>query len=169
MKVLKKQYNSHDCLVCGIDNELGLKTAFYEMANGVVVGVLKGKNEHQSYPNRMHGGVISALIDETIGRAIWITSPYMLGVTTHLNITYRKIVPLNEPLFVIGKITKENKRIFEGKGVIVNMNHEFLAEGTALYFKLPFEKMEMGLSSRDEMDVYIDDNVTDIDIDDIIF
>ena len=169
MKVLKKQYGSHDCLVCGMDNELGLKTQFYEMEKGIVVGVLEGKKEHQSYPNRMHGGVISALIDETIGRAIWITSPEMLGVTTHLNITYRKMVPLNETLYVIGKIEKENKRIFEGRGIIVNMKHEILAEGSAVYFKLPFDKMEMGLDTREDLDVYVADDVTEIDIDDIIF
>ena len=32
-KVVKKQNGSKRCIVCGVDNELGLKASFYELEN----------------------------------------------------------------------------------------------------------------------------------------
>ena len=68
-KVLKKQNVGKMCFVCGTENDLGLKTDFYELENGELVGICKFKEGHQSFPGRGHGGVSAALLDETIGRA----------------------------------------------------------------------------------------------------
>ena len=79
------------------------------MENEYLVGKFSGINEHQSFPGRMHGGMISAILDEGIGRAIWIYEPSTWGVTTHLNVKYRKPVPLYEDLILIFIITYGNK------------------------------------------------------------
>ena len=168
MKVLKKQTNSSDCIVCGMNNELGLKVQFYEMENGYLVGCFKGINEHQSFPGRMHGGVISAILDEGIGRAIWSFEPNTWGVTTHLKVKYRKPVPLNEELMLISKINENKKRLFEGSGIIVNKEHQILAEATAIFFKMPLDKIATENIEHDKIDKLYPDNVNEIDIDDII-
>ena len=124
------------CFICGIDNDSGLKANFYEMEDKTLVALINGKDIHQSHPNRMHGGVISAIIDESIGRAIWIDEPETWGVTMDLNVRYRKPVPLNEDLLVLTRITKNTRRGFEGIGYILNKEHQVLAEGTARYIKL---------------------------------
>ena len=136
MKVVKKQTNSYMCFICGIHNDSGLKTNFYEMEDNTLVAIVKGKDIHQSYPNRMHGGVISALIDESVGRAIWIEEPETWGVTMDLQMKYRKPVPLNEDLMVVSKITKNTRRVFEGTGYLINKEQQVLAEGNARYIKL---------------------------------
>ena len=41
---------------------------------------------HQSYPGILHGGIISAILDETIGLAIMITEENVLGVTVELKL-----------------------------------------------------------------------------------
>ena len=123
MKVVKKQTNSYMCFICGIDNNSGLKANFYEMEDGTLVTIVKGKEIHQSYPNRMHGGVISALIDESVGRSIWILEPDTWGVTMDLQMKYRKPVPLDEDLKVVSKITKNTKRVFEGIGYLINKDN----------------------------------------------
>ncbi len=56
-KVLKKQNSSKSCLVCGTQNELGLKADFYELENGELVSICNTKDWHQSYPGRVHGGM----------------------------------------------------------------------------------------------------------------
>ena len=37
MKVLRKQANSKSCIICGMDNPLGVKAPFYEMEDNSVV------------------------------------------------------------------------------------------------------------------------------------
>ncbi len=140
-KVLKKHCNSDMCVVCGYKNPYSLNTQYYELENGYIVGITQGKDEHQSYPNRMHGGMISALIDETIGRAVQIEDPDMWGVTGELNIKFRKPVPLNEPIKVVGKITKNTNRVFVGEGFIEDQNGVLLAQGSATYIKIPLDKI----------------------------
>ena len=67
MKVIKKQVNSKMCIICGINNEAGLKAPFYEMEDKSVVSIFKYSQIHQSYPERTHGGLISTMLDEIIG------------------------------------------------------------------------------------------------------
>ena len=167
MKVLRKQANSLMCFICGINNDSGLKANFYEMENNTLVALINGKDIHQSYPNRMHGGIISAIIDESIGRAIWIDEPNTWGVTMDLSIKYRKPVPLNEDLFVITKITKNTKRGFEGIGYIVNKEHQVLAEGTARYIKLSLTTIDSNTQEESDINILVPDDITEVDIDDI--
>ena len=68
--VVSKQPNSKMCFVCGLRNSLGLRASFYELDNGDLVATFTPETEHQGYPGRLHGGIASAVLDETIGRAI---------------------------------------------------------------------------------------------------
>lgn len=158
MKVLKKQTNSKDCFICGIENKLGVNASFYEMEDGKLYSLFKFKPEHQSFPQRTHGGVISALLDELIGRAIWIKDDTIWGVTIDLNIKYRKPVPYDVPLKAIGEIINENKRIFEGVGAIYDMEGNMLAEGKATYFKMPLSKISEGDVHAD-INILVPDNI----------
>lgn len=140
-RVLKKQHNSSKCIVCGLNNDIGLKASFYEIDNGELVAVFNPMEEHQSYPERLHGGVSAAILDETIGRAIMIKHEKIWGVTVELNLKYRKPVPLNEELRVIGRITRDTSRIFEGTGEILLSNGEIAVSATGKYMKMPIEKI----------------------------
>ncbi len=137
-KVVRLQNVSHRCIVCGIHNEASFKTQFAECADGTLIGVPDVKDHHQSYPNRMHGGVISALIDEVVGRAVQIAEPDTWGVTGTLSVRYIRPVPLDRQIYVTGKITRCNRLMFEGEGgVYLAATGELLASGTAKYMKLP--------------------------------
>ncbi len=164
MKVLKKQTNSHMCFICGIYNDSGLKTNFYEMEDNTLVALVKGKDIHQSYPNRMHGGVISALIDESVGRAIWIEEPETWGVTMDLQMKYRKPVPLDEDLMVVSKITKNTRRVFEGTGYLINQKQQVLAEGNARYIKLSLNDIDNNIHEESDINVLVEDDIKEIDI-----
>lgn len=144
-KILKKQYNSKKCLICGLENEFSLRTRFYEMENGELIANFKVLEEHQSYPGRLHGGIASAILDETIGRAIMITEPDSWGVTVELKVEYKKPLPLDQKLVAIGRITKNNKRLFEGTGEILLENGEVAVIAYGKYMKLPLAKISDGL------------------------
>ena len=64
MKVVSKQRNSKMCIICGMDNPIGLKAQFYNMEDGSVMTVFKFKEEYQSFPQRVHGGPIGDLPHE---------------------------------------------------------------------------------------------------------
>ncbi len=162
MKVICKQRNSKNCIICGMENLLGVKAPFYTMEDGSVATIFKFLFEHQSYPERTHGGMISALLDEVMGRALWVDEPTTYGVTTTISITFRKPVPYGETIKARGYITFNSKLGFSTKGEIYDMNDNLLAEGVAKYLKLPADKVTEGIDADDEMSYMIDDDVTEI-------
>ena len=163
MKVLKKQYNSKMCIICGMNNEAGLKAPFYEMENNTVVTIVTFRQIHQSYPERTHGGMISTLLDEIIGRAIWIEEPTSWGVTMDIHVKFRKPVPLDTQVMAYGKITRNTSKFFTGVGAIMTLDGEILAEGTANYIKLKTNQIAT-TDIHDDVNVYVEDNVTEINI-----
>jgi acyl-coenzyme A thioesterase PaaI-like protein len=141
-KVKRKQPNSKMCFVCGLKNSPGLKAYFYELENKELIGMFTPIEEHQGYPGRLHGGIISAILDETIGRAILINyDEDVWFVTVEFNTRFRKPVPLDKEVKVKARITKERKSIYEGKGEIILDGGEIAAEGYGKYMKLPIEKI----------------------------
>jgi len=140
--VTAKQPNSKMCLVCGLKNSFGLKSFFYELDNGELLAVFKPMQEHQSYPGRLHGGIATAILDETIGRAIMIRYPEAVwGVTMEFTTRFKKPIPLDFELRVMGRIIKETSRYFEGTGEILLPDGIVAAEGRGKYVKLPLEEI----------------------------
>ena len=162
MKVTKKQPNTSDCVICGINNEFGLNAPFYETETNEVVTIFEFKEHHQSYPGRTHGGLVSTMLDELIGRAIWIYNPNQWGVTMTLNIKYRKPTPYNTKLKGVARIDSQTSRTFTGSGEIYDMDGNVLAEATAVYMKLPLEKIADNFSKEHDVNVHIPDNVTEV-------
>ena len=140
--VTAKQPNSKMCLVCGLKNPFGLHASFFELDNNELLAVFKPKDEHQSYPGRLHGGIISTILDEAIGRAIMIHSEADIwGVTVDLQIRFKKPVPLDEELRILGRITKDSSRFFEGTGELLLQDGTVAAKGHGKYLKIPLENI----------------------------
>ena len=141
-RVIKKQENSKMCLVCGLKNPYGLKAFFYQMDNDEIVAIFKPLEVHQGYPNRLHGGISAAILDETIGRAIMISHQEdYWGVTVEFTSRFKKPVPLGEEIRVVGRITKTSSRLFEGTGEILLKDGSVAVEGFGKYIKLPLSKI----------------------------
>lgn len=142
--VTAAQNVSSMCMVCGRDNDSSLKARFYELDNGELAGIFTPLPEHQSYPGRLHGGVSSALLDETIGRAIGVSDPEAWGVTVELTVKFRKPVPLDGDVRAIGRITQDRGRLFEGTGEILLPDGSVAVSATGRYMKLPIGKIADG-------------------------
>jgi uncharacterized protein (TIGR00369 family) len=140
-RVTRKQQNSRLCFVCGLKNDYGLKTAFYELENGQLAALFQTAEEHQSYPGRLHGGVAAAVLDETIGRAVMIGDENFWGVTIELQVSYKKPLPLGETLMAVGRITKDSSRIFEGTGEVYLPNGDIAVTAHGKYLKMPLQKI----------------------------
>lgn len=143
-RVRTAQNVSRMCMVCGVENTAGLHARFYELEDGDLAGVFTPREEHQGYPGRLHGGLASTILDETIGRAINLTDPEAWGVTIELTIRYRKPVPLDGEIVARGRITKDSGRIFEGSGEIRLADGSVAVEAHGRYLRLPIDRIAEG-------------------------
>jgi uncharacterized protein (TIGR00369 family) len=130
------------CFVCGLKNPSGLRASFYELEGGDLMAVFRARDEHQSYPGRLHGGISATVLDETIGRAILNrTQGEVWGVTVEFTMRFKKPVPIDSPVRVVGRIVKEGSRFFEGTGEILLEDGSVAVEGQGKYIKMPLSKI----------------------------
>jgi uncharacterized protein (TIGR00369 family) len=137
---MQKQPNSRMCFVCGMQNPIGLKAFFYQDEEGRVVAHFTGKEEHQGYPGVMHGGIVTALLDEVIGRVA--IAQDLWAVTAKLEVRFRHPVPLGQPLTLVGELTRLRSRTLEAHGEIRLEDGAVAAEAEGVYIRLPQEEIE---------------------------
>lgn len=165
MKVISKQRNSRMCAICGLDNEYGVKAPFYNMEDGSVMTRFQYKNQHQSFPGRVHGGLITAMLDEMGLRALWAEegNENTYGVTMDLNTKYRKPTPYGEFIIGKGKIVKNSSKFFVTEAKLLDSLGNVLANGTIKYLKLKPEVIcGDNIDIHEEMCYLIDDGVKEI-------
>ena len=135
-----KQPNSRHCFVCGLQNDKGLHLSFYEDDENRVIARLVPGQEHQGYPGVLHGGIISAILDETIGRVL--VQRDIWAMTAELKIRFIKSVPLGQPITVIGEMVRLRSRTLEGKGEIRLADGTLAVSAEAKYILLPPERTD---------------------------
>ncbi len=163
MKVLSKQRNSKMCIICGMDNPIGLKAQFYNMEDGSVMTPFRYTENHQSFPQRVHGGLIATMLDELGLRALWAkTSEYDFGVTMSMEVKFRKPVPYDEELIGKGIVEKETPKFFTIKSEIFDKKGTLLANAELKYIKLSVEQIAKNIEAHEEMCYLIEDNVKEI-------
>lgn len=135
---VQKQPNSRYCFLCGVENPIGLHLRFYDEGENRVVAQFEPTEEYQGYPGVLHGGIICALLDETIGRTL--VRHDIWAMTVSLNVSFLQPVPIGSPLTVIGEIVRLRSRIMEGKGEIRLANDTVAATAEAKYIRLSEEK-----------------------------
>jgi acyl-coenzyme A thioesterase PaaI-like protein len=134
-----KQANSLNCFVCGITNKFGLQLTFYNTAPGEVTCEYTVPVRYQGYPGVVHGGIVTAMLDEVCGRTYMGGDPPRFMYTARLEIRFRKNVPTEKPLRIIGKAQKSKSRTATSSGVIYGPDGDVLAEADALLVDIPEE------------------------------
>jgi len=137
---VQKQPNSRHCFVCGIQNGKGLHISFYQDGEGRVVAQLTAGQEYQGYPGVLHGGIISALLDETIGRVL--VQRDLWAMTAELKVRFLRPVPLEQPITVIGEMVRLRSRTLEGKGEVRLADGTLAASAEAKYILLSPDQTE---------------------------
>jgi len=143
-KILKKQNSSKMCFVCGERNDFGLHARFYETDANELVTFIYPTENHQGYPGRMHGGIAATIIDETIARSICNGKDEQIwGVTIDLKTRFRKPIPLGQELKIVGRVTNEGTRSFEGSAEIILPNGDIAVSAEGKYLKVTSEKIAL--------------------------
>lgn len=165
MKVVAKQRNSKMCIMCGLDNEYGVRAPFYSMEDGSVMTVFRYRPQHQSYPGRVHGGLITSMLDEMGLRALWAKegTEETFGVTFSLETKFRKPVPYDEDIIGRGIVVKDTPRFCKSEVFLHDRYGNILANGTVNYIKLDTRNIAENVDAHEEMCYLIVDGVTEIE------
>ena len=128
----------HDpaCWGCG-DNPSGLHLRQPE-AEGVTEyeSFLEFDSRHQGGPGLVHGGMVSAALDEACGLlASWYRFPCVTG---RLFVHYRRPVPINTELLVRARVDDERSRRIYVSGELGD-GDEILAQARAAFVHVPLE------------------------------
>jgi uncharacterized protein (TIGR00369 family) len=135
---MKKQPNSLQCFICGIENPVGLKLKVYEIEEGIVESFYTAPEHFQGYPGILHGGIVAAILDEMCSRALMGDNPHpRLMVTGKLEVRYRRNVPIGKPLKLVGKAGKSKRKMAESWAGIYDEMNELLAEANAILIDIP--------------------------------
>ena len=151
MKVISKQKNSRYCFICGLENPIGLRSQFYNMEDESVMTVFKYLPEHQSFPQRVHGGLIATMLDELAMRAYWAKDENIWGVTTSMETKFRKPVPYNVELIGKGEVISDTSKFFKTKTIITDRDNIVYSEALTSDIKLPVEKIATDINYHDEL------------------
>ncbi len=146
--MFREQDNMNDCIVCSKSNPASLRARFYNVAPGVVEGIFAGRDIHASYKGRMHGGIIAAVLDEAMGRALWTDRPEQMAVTAKMEVTYVKPCPLEIELKCVGRIVEENEKRFNAEAEIILPDGSVVAKSTGVYVFQSQEQIERVLREQ---------------------
>ncbi len=166
MKVIGKQRNSRMCFICGMDNPTGLRAQFYNMEDGSVITPFMFREDHQSFPERVHGGLAATMLDELGLRAMWVKSPEdSFGVTMSLSVKYRKPVPYGVKLFGRGVVQKESSKFVTILSEIYDEQRVLLVNGEVTYIKLNADQIVSdAVDPHEEMCYLIEDDVKELPV-----
>jgi uncharacterized protein (TIGR00369 family) len=105
---MHKQPNSRMCFICGLQNPVGLKMAFYgDPETQEVRSELTVPDAYQGYPGVVHGGIVAAILDEVSGRAVMLHgSDEDMMATLRLTVRYRRPTPTETPLTAVGWVER---------------------------------------------------------------
>ena len=118
-------------VVSGRANPMGIAAEFRRQDKTVIADVVLGR-AFEGAPGRAHGGIVSAILDETMGAAAALGGH--LAYTASLTVTFRASTPIEVPLefhawetgregrkvFIRGEGRHENKVLTEAEGLFIN-------------------------------------------------
>jgi acyl-coenzyme A thioesterase PaaI-like protein len=109
---------------------------FYIIAPGRCWAELRFSSQYEGYPGVVHGGILASVLDESGGRA-HMGDPDHFMVTAQLNVRYRKPVPTETPLIVIGTAGERRGRVSYAHSEIQNLDGDVLAEAELVLVDIP--------------------------------
>lgn len=133
------QPNSDFCFVCGRANPRGLHMRFTDNGHNQVVSDYTVAEPYQGYPGVVHGGVVSAMLDEVVGRVALIGDHHHFMMTVKMQVKFRQPVPTDTPLRIVGELVKLRGRIGQAVGRIELPDGSIAAEAELVLADLPTE------------------------------
>jgi acyl-coenzyme A thioesterase PaaI-like protein len=147
-KMLKAVPKDKYCFVCGKENKIGLNIDFKIKKNKSVVAKVTPNENYMGFKGVLHGGVISAILDDAMDWAIYAKIGEYF-VTSSMTVKFKNPGPIGEELTVEGfcdynegKISK----IQRAKAILKDKNGNIIAHSEGKFFKIPDKLKEKYLN-----------------------
>jgi uncharacterized protein (TIGR00369 family) len=125
----------HWCFACGRANPIGLRLDL-RFTKDRAEALFTPERRHQGYEGIVHGGIVTALLDEVMGWAIFHQGIW--AVTTRFALTFRRPVRVGETVIATGALTRDRGRALDLHGEVRDAaSGELLAEADATYVRMP--------------------------------
>jgi acyl-coenzyme A thioesterase PaaI-like protein len=119
------------CFACGKDNPIGLHIDFV-VADGVCTAEFTPNENHLSWEDTVHGGIIYSALDDVTGNI-----PYAMGLVAHTarcEIRYRRPLRKGQTISLKGWTEKQKGRLMVLRGEArLKSDNELIAECTASF------------------------------------
>lgn len=122
------------CFVCGTGNTAGLQLELYH-EDGVVTAEYVPKAEHSGYMDTVHGGIISAILDEVMVWAPWSATGKMF-FTAEMTVRFSKPLKTGTKATATGRIAKANGRLYFAEGELKDEDGTVYASATGKYVQM---------------------------------
>lgn len=105
---MSRQPSSRTCFVCGRENPFGLAARWEsDREKGEVRATLAIPEHFNGFPGTVHGGVLSALLDEAAVRTALLEGGLEdLMVTAKLEVAFRRPTPTCTPVVVAARVVR---------------------------------------------------------------
>lgn len=135
------------CFGCGPANPCGLRMEFYTDGKSIA-SWLSIPNHMTGWSNLVHGGILSTVLDEMMGRSV-IHLLKKLTMTKSMTVEFIKPVYAGMEIKAEGRVIEKNEREAVAEGIIYNMDGEVCtkASGRLGLFSMEFMK-EKGVITR---------------------
>ncbi len=139
--MIENQPSSRSCFVCGRDNPAGLHTRWVaDRAGGGVSTTLVLDEQFNGYPGLVHGGIVTALLDEAMVRAILLQGDFEdLMVTARMEVTFRRATPTGQPVTAEGRILRRSPSRATARAEVRLADGSVTAEAEGLLVRQPAE------------------------------
>ncbi len=122
------------CIVCGRENHRGLKMRF-SLDGDVIRSEVPFTDEFCSFKDVVHGGILTAVLDEAMGWAASHGSRRMCQAA-ELRIRFVKPVQAGDKVQVVARLDRDRKRVIEASGELLYPDGTVLVKGSGKFMPL---------------------------------
>lgn len=124
------------CFACGPRNPIGLKLVF-EDDGEVCRARFVPRPEHQGWPGRVHGGILSTLLDEAVAQLLYRREE--TAVTAELNVRFKQAALLGQELLVEARQVGGRGRLVEAAAEVRSTDGTVVAAAQVKLLKVPLD------------------------------
>ena len=123
------------CFACGPRNPFGLQLRF-ERDGERVITRFATREEYQGFPGYLHGGVITALLDEVMSR-VSLVLDNRWTMTAGVYVRFRKPVFIGQEVTAVAEHLETTRRVVTARGGVSLPDGSIAAEATGKFIHVP--------------------------------